>query len=490
VPSLREWLTRKQRETRRGRAELRLAERAALWGAKPENRRLPSVLEWASIRLLTKKKEWTDPERRMMRRAGRVHGLRGLGLAVLLALASCGAFETYGSLRASGLVESLRTASTVRVPALIEQLRGYRRWVGRPLSGLLASTETDSDPYLRASLASVALLPDDGRQAAYLYDRLLSALPVDLPVIADVLHRRHPEVNQRLWALLRDGASDPDQRFRAACALAVTGSVPVEKSFDTVAPLITDRFLAAVIRNPGDYVPLVENLRPVRKQLLTPLASIFRDSGRSESERSFATTMLADYAGDEPGLLGDLLMDAGPKSYAILFPVVQRQAAQALVALRAELARPPIAGEDKPGADPLKDMLAERQARAAVALIHLGHVDKVWPLLRHSADPRLRSFIVNWLSPLGADPKPLATELARLDSARSGTGILPVPDHSGTGISPVDGKGHGLEARPTSATDAIGHGLEARPTSTVDGKGHGLEARATSTMDAILSYPA
>ena len=27
------------------------------------------------------------------------------------------------------------------------------------------------------------------------------------------------------------------------------------------------------------------------------------------------------------------------------------------------------------------------------------------PLLRHSADPRLRSFIVNWLSPLGADPK-------------------------------------------------------------------------------------
>ena len=43
VHSLRDWLTRKQRETRRGRAELRLAERAALWNAKPENRHLPSV---------------------------------------------------------------------------------------------------------------------------------------------------------------------------------------------------------------------------------------------------------------------------------------------------------------------------------------------------------------------------------------------------------------------------------------------------------------
>ena len=80
VHSLRDWLTRKQRETRRGRAELRLAERSASWNAKPENRLLPSVREWANIRLLTKKKDWTEPQRRMMKRAGRVHGLRTLGL--------------------------------------------------------------------------------------------------------------------------------------------------------------------------------------------------------------------------------------------------------------------------------------------------------------------------------------------------------------------------------------------------------------------------
>ena len=43
VHSLRDWLTRKQRETRRGRAELRLAERAALWNARPENRLCPRL---------------------------------------------------------------------------------------------------------------------------------------------------------------------------------------------------------------------------------------------------------------------------------------------------------------------------------------------------------------------------------------------------------------------------------------------------------------
>ena len=63
----------------------------------------------------------------------------------------------------------------------------------------------------------------------------------------------------------------------------------------------------------------------------------------------------------------------------------------------------------------VKDRLAERQARAAVALVRMGKAEEVWPLLRHSADPRLRSFIVNWLNPLGADPKLIAAELDRID---------------------------------------------------------------------------
>ena len=114
----------------------------------------------------------------MMKRAGRVHGLRTLGLVMLVSLITWGGIEGYGTLRASALVESLKTANTTGVPALIEQLRSYRRWAGRPLSGLLSSTENDRDQHLRASLANLALLPDDGSQADYLYDRLLSASPV------------------------------------------------------------------------------------------------------------------------------------------------------------------------------------------------------------------------------------------------------------------------------------------------------------------------
>ena len=76
VPALREWLTRKQQETRAGRGELKLAERTNLWTAKPENRYLPSLAEWGAIRTLTDRAKWTTPQRTMMRRAERVHGLR------------------------------------------------------------------------------------------------------------------------------------------------------------------------------------------------------------------------------------------------------------------------------------------------------------------------------------------------------------------------------------------------------------------------------
>ncbi len=409
VHSLREWLTRKQRETRQGRAELRLAERAALWNAKPENRHLPSAWEWANIRVLTRRKDWADPQRRMMRRAARVYGLRGLGLAVLIALGTWGGIEGYVNLRAEALVESLQTASTEDVPAIIKQLKGYRRWAGRPLSRLLSGTDKEKGPHLRASLASLALLPDDEKQAESLYDRLLAASPVELPVIWGILEKHTKGMDKRLWNLLENPQADPEKRFRAACALAITDSARDKESWSTVSPFITDQFLTTVNKNPGDYSTLIETLRPVRKRLLTPLASIFRDTRRSESERHFATTILADYASDDPNQLADLLMDSEESQFADLFKRLRNHPDHAVSLLKAELAKPSPSGPEEK-----KEDLAKRQARAAVALVRLGHADAVWPKLEHRPDPRLRSYILNWLKPLGADPRMIAAELDRI----------------------------------------------------------------------------
>ena len=81
---------RSNRETQPLRAELLLADRAAVWNTRLENRQLPSLLQWLQIRWLTDKKSWTPRQRKMMGKAARVHALRAMMLGALLALSGWG----------------------------------------------------------------------------------------------------------------------------------------------------------------------------------------------------------------------------------------------------------------------------------------------------------------------------------------------------------------------------------------------------------------
>ena len=90
---------------------------------------------------------------------------------------------------------------------------------------------------------------------------------------------------------------------------------------------------ALVSVNPVFLGPWLEALRPVRGKLTAPLAAIFRDKARPETEHTLATNILADYAGDDPDRLAELLMDADPKAYLSLFPVAEKQGRTGLARL-------------------------------------------------------------------------------------------------------------------------------------------------------------
>jgi serine/threonine protein kinase/formylglycine-generating enzyme required for sulfatase activity len=331
VPSLRDWLTRKQRETRRGRAELRLGERSALWNAKPENRLLPSLLEWANIRLLTKKKDWTAPQRAMMRRAGRVHVLRTLGVAALIALLTRAGIEGYGTIRASSLVDSLRTASTTDVPALVRQVEGYRRWANPRLRTLIRNSDDTSREKLHASLA---LLPVDDTQLPFLEKHLLEATPSELPVIRDALKPHRSTLLPKFWSVLESAQPGDVSLLPAASALA---------DYDTTGPRwesVGDKVAQALVAVNSVFLgSWLTALRPVRDKLNPPLAAIFRDKTRPDTERTLATNILTDYAKDDPDLVAALLMDAGPKAYASFFPISQRHEAETVPLFREEIAK-------------------------------------------------------------------------------------------------------------------------------------------------------
>jgi serine/threonine protein kinase len=91
VHSLRDWLTRKQRETRRGRAELRLKELTASWKVRREVRYLPTLVEWLQIRLYTRMHDWEAAEASLMKAAGvrvriQLYIMTPLGLMIVSAI--------------------------------------------------------------------------------------------------------------------------------------------------------------------------------------------------------------------------------------------------------------------------------------------------------------------------------------------------------------------------------------------------------------------
>ncbi len=331
-------------------------ERSTLWNAKPESRRLPSVLEWATIRVLTKKKHWTEPQRRMMKRVGRLHGLRGLALGcVFTALAIVcldirqRVVEANKATHASGIVQQLLKAETPLVPEIVRTMGTHRRWTDPELRQIVAGAAANSKERLHAS---IALLPVEPDRAEYLYSRLLNADLNELPVIRQALSGYQGAVVERLWGVLENIQANADERFCAACALA--GYVPDENEprWLSASYFITDRLLASVIKNPSHYAPLLETLRPIRERLLGSLSMIFRDKQRPETERSFATNVIADYASDQPDVLADLLLDAEPNPFAILYVIADRQSQEMLPLLRAEIHKKLTPAWNDPPLDP------------------------------------------------------------------------------------------------------------------------------------------
>ena len=315
----------------------------ALWNAKPENRRFPSALEWANIRALSKKRDWTEAERRMMARAGQFHGLRVLGLAAAAALlAAVGlsirnrVVEGNQATAARGLVRQIISRhgkgpgdhsghQTARPP--LDRSRAEEDRCGR--AGKLKG-EAPCRPRPDPRRARPGRIP---------LQSPLKATPGELPVIrkASMVIRQSWWIDfGRSWKTLKRARTSASVR-RAALAGYEPGAA--EERWLSASGFITKTLLDSVKNNPSDYAQLLETLRPIRQQLLASLSATFRAEQRPGTERSVATNILADFAGDQPAVLADLLMDAGDKAYPVLFPAVQGREAETVPLFQAEIGK-------------------------------------------------------------------------------------------------------------------------------------------------------
>ncbi len=411
VNSLRDWLSRKQRETKRGRAEVRLAERAAIWESRAESRHLPSLVEWVTIRGFTRSDDWTEPQKRMMKRAGRVHGARifgfaaagvimcGIGVSVFHRLAEA---DKSKSQTAERLVQELLRDEISSVPGTVESLRDYRQWSDPLLRDVINAGWSQPKAKLHASLA---LLPVDSSQSAYLEKRLADATIAEVLVLRDALLPRKDELANTLWKLLE--STKPLDPTVIASAGALARFDPESSHWNDLSSKVSD----ALVTVDEDSLPAARDVfRPVRSQLKTALWSRFSDRKRPETEHAVAREFIADYYRDDPKLFADLLTRVDPKSHSELLHLVEKDLQAIVPHLELELSSKPAAPLDAAG----EEERANRQARAAATLMRVGKPETVWKLFEHSKDPEVRSFLIFWLRQFKVDPKLLLAELGAL----------------------------------------------------------------------------
>jgi eukaryotic-like serine/threonine-protein kinase len=106
-------------------------------------------------------------------------------------------------------------------------------------------------------------------------------------------------------------------------------------------------------------------------------------------------------------VLADLLMDGDAKQFARIFPLLEGQGKEGVALLQSEVSK----RIEALAPDELRDKQAKRQSNAAVALLRLGRSEMAWPLLKHTPDPRVRSYLIHRVAPLGAEPDPLGKRL-------------------------------------------------------------------------------
>jgi serine/threonine protein kinase/formylglycine-generating enzyme required for sulfatase activity len=370
VHSLRDWLTRKQKETRRGRAELRLAERSALWNAKPENRRLPSVLEWAGIRLLTRRRNWTAPQQKMMKRADGHYLVRGFAAVVCLGLLAGGIWEAVARNHAGTLRDRLVTAKVTEVPGIIEEIRPYRARVELLLREAL-STGINAKQKLNLRLGLLAVAADSA-QLTPLYEELLKASPQEFAVIREILEPYKDDLTNDLWTDLKSRDAGSGSRLRAACALVAYLPLDDPRHVESAA-FVVDGLLA---ENPMDLINWKEALKPLEQELLPALAASLEDSKWGDRDRRAIIEFYRLYSGNDKSALK---------------PLEERLAM------------------DRP--DPTSAEQAKRKASIAAALASLGEPEKVWPMLVQTPIPTVRSFLIERLSTSGIEAQTLKKQL-------------------------------------------------------------------------------
>ena len=371
------------------------------------------------------------------------------------------AVEWIGSSRARDAVNHIESNEARNVLPVVQSLSPYRRWADPILRTLIDDARTDARTRVRARLA---LLPVNPSQADELRGPLLDAGPEELIQIRRALYeyRDRPRLVGFFSARVRDERESLDHRLRAAITLAGLLGAPQaaeDRALREAAVPVAGRLVEELLTHPDRFHDWLMAMQPARAVLISPLEAIFRDAGRGEAARSMSATILVNFARDDPETLTGLLLDANIRQFQVMIQAVAAHRTSVSTRLRALIAEEPRPGSTREE----RFAFVGRQANAAIALLYCGDPESLWPLLRHSEDPLLRTYLIDRLPRLVPDPASLLHRLeAERDVSSRRTRFHPGWHPRRPAIPLLGGVGEGLVARSLRERSRPGDALSRR----------------------------
>ncbi|MCL4202232.1 MAG: SUMF1/EgtB/PvdO family nonheme iron enzyme [Pirellulaceae bacterium] len=245
VGPLRQWLTRRQRETLRGRALLRLEERTAEWMPTRQRRFLPNPWEYVSILCFAPRTNLSEPQRSLLRAANRFYAATTSAVLLVLLMLTAGAWwqwDTTQEQRTLTAVKSLLSTSPLTVPAAIKDLRPFQSRADKHLREIVDQGTCEGDKATpQQQLHALYGLADAGDvRTSSLIDRVadgpighagnfVTALRVGGDTSTDELRRRF------------QAATSPEERVRHATVALHLGELSPVRDMLPLGPDPTDR---------------------------------------------------------------------------------------------------------------------------------------------------------------------------------------------------------------------------------------------------------
>lgn len=217
IPSVREWLNRRRRDSVRGRTILLYEDCLADWKVRGSAGSLPGFVDWCRFHLMLQPPKMVDEGQVMMRAADRYHGLRVASIAVLtVLLAFCG-YTIWDRNQTDVLAMQIQTASVAELPALAEIARSRRPEVVYQIEDWLQQEDLPADRYL----VGVATLTYLGRESDDTLQYLLDADPRERRAVCEMLAKSSDTLVEDVKAHLVSDENPLTERLAAAQALAL-----------------------------------------------------------------------------------------------------------------------------------------------------------------------------------------------------------------------------------------------------------------------------